>query len=188
MLVRWFFIHFLFTPSQNEDTKGFPFNRPGMLTAPRVTTHPFHDWLMQWTNKLHHTVSSPSRSRCIPTWCFFPNDSNAIFCHFASNLRLITWRYSNYWGDTRNTTRMYSFLLCVMQQPTDSCFFLSCRILILFLQQLELLVVKREMSQIENEKGLELGVIRYQVSSTGIKERVELKYALVHISLRISFF
>ena len=67
MLVRWFFIHFLFTPSQNEDTKGFPFNRPGMLTAPRVTTHPFHDWLMQWTNKLHHTVSSPSRSRCIPT-------------------------------------------------------------------------------------------------------------------------
>ena len=83
---------------------------------------------------------------------------------------------------------MYSFLLCVMQQPTDSCFFLSCRMLILFLQQLELLVVKREMSQIENEKGLELGVIRYQVSSTGIKERVELKYALVHISLRISFF
>ena len=35
--------HLLFTPSQNEDTKGFPFNRPGMLTAPRVTTHPFHD-------------------------------------------------------------------------------------------------------------------------------------------------
>ena len=57
--------------------------------------------------------------------------------------------------------------------------------LILFLQQLELLVVKREMSQIENEKGLES-----QVSSIKYlyQERVELKYALVHISLRISFF
>jgi hypothetical protein len=38
-----------------------------------------------------------------------------------------------------------------MQQPTDLCFFLSWQMLILFLQQLELLVVKREMSQIENE-------------------------------------
>jgi hypothetical protein len=33
---------------------------------------------------------------------------------------------------------------------------------------------------IENEKAWE--------EFTGIKERVELKYALVHISLRISFF
>ena len=37
--------------NQKEDTKGFPFNRPGMLTAPRVTTHPYHDRLIIKSSK-----------------------------------------------------------------------------------------------------------------------------------------
>ena len=77
---------------QNEDTKGFPFNRPGMLTAPRVTTHPFHDRLNSFFN------STSTTTHCSPMI------HTAIFCHFAGNLRPITWREKLlYWGDTTTT-------------------------------------------------------------------------------------